>query len=56
MRDKHGRFLPGNKPINPQDKTTGRFVKKSIEPTDRHSMVVNEVEEMLRRKELKQIE
>ena len=56
MRDNHGRFLPGNKPINPQDKTTGRFVKKSMETTDRHSMVVKEVEELFRNKELKQIE
>lgn len=37
MRDSKGRFLPGHKPFNPRDATTGRFIKsvkgKVPEPT-----------------------
>ena len=31
MRDSKGRFIRGHKPLNPQDKTTGRFIKKPMD-------------------------
>ena len=51
MRDKQGRFVKGHRAIPPRD-NHGKFTKNLMETTDRHSMAVQEVEELFRKKGL----
>ena len=49
MRDSKGRFIRGHKPSNPRDKTTGKFIKKSmVKLEDEYEKKSRELNEFLK--------
>ena len=52
MRDSKGCFIRGHKALNPQDKTTGRFVSKSQDAPE-YELKPKEITEFLKNLESK---